>query len=157
VLFSVANGAAVGAAAFVELSQKDNGDPEETMELRMLEASRKEIQKKVADDDEGLSRIFHKVALFLDVYIWEPICTGLRFLHLAAIFIPVLAAVPAIWIGNRQPDRDGERSGTLWWYGFLVRAMEWAGPAFIKVSQSQPQLSHAAMSICYLSNISLNS
>jgi len=139
-LFSATNGAALGAVAFVELSQQGNDDPEETTELRMLQASRKEIQKKVAEDDEGLSRIFHKAVLFLDIYIWEPICTGFRFLHLAAIFIPVLAAVPIIWIGARQPERDNEKSGTLWWYRFLVRAMEWAGPAFIKVIQSQAPL-----------------
>ncbi|KAK6858171.1 ABC1 family protein [Apiospora arundinis] len=44
----------------------------------------------------------------------------------------VILAVPAIWVGTRQPDHDNERSGTLWWYGFLVQAMEWSGPAFIK-------------------------
>lgn len=99
----------------------------------MLQASRKEIAKKVDDDDRGLSRLRHKVVYFLDVYVWEPLCTGFRFLHLAVIFVPVILAVPAIWIGRRQKDRNNERAGTLWWYGFLVKGMEWAGPAFIKV------------------------
>ena len=99
----------------------------------MLEVSRKEIAKKVADDDRGLSRIRHKILIFLDLYIWEPLCTGVRFLQLLVIFVPVIVSVPAIWIGTRQKDRDNERSGTLWWYGFLVIAMEYAGPAFIKV------------------------
>jgi aarF domain-containing kinase len=55
-------------------------------------------------------------------------------MHLAIIFIPVVAAVPAIWIGRKVQDHDNARTGTLWWYRFLVKAMERAGPAFIKVS-----------------------
>jgi aarF domain-containing kinase len=51
------------------------------------------------------------------------------------IFVPVILSVPAIWFGRRHSDKDGERSGTLWWYGFLVRSMELAGPAFIKLGQ----------------------
>ncbi|KAK7708008.1 hypothetical protein SLS64_006830 [Diaporthe eres] len=101
----------------------------------MLQASRKEISKKVDDDDRGLSRLRHKVVYFLDVYVWEPLCTGFRFFHLALIFVPVILAVPAMWIGRRQKDRNNERAGTLWWYGFLVKGMEWAGPAFIKLGQ----------------------
>jgi aarF domain-containing kinase len=125
--------AILGTAAFVQLSQHDNGGTDETSETRMLEVSRKEIQKKLDDDDHGFSRMRHQVVLFLDLYIWEPICTGLRFLHLVVIFVPVIITVPAIWMGKRQSEHDNERSGTLWWYGFLVKAMEWAGPAFIKV------------------------
>ena len=124
---------ALGTAAFVQLSQQDNGGTDETAESRMLEASRREIQKTVDDDKSGMVRLGHQFMLIIDIYIWEPICTGFRFLHLLAIFVPAIATVPAIWIGRRQPDRDNERSGALWWYGFLVRAMEWAGPAFIKV------------------------
>jgi aarF domain-containing kinase len=101
--------------------------------MRMLQVSREEIAKRVADDDTGLRRIRHQIVLFLDLYIWEPLCTGVRFLQLATIFVPVILTVPVIWVGRRQPEHDNERSGTLWWYGFLVQAMEWAGPAFIKV------------------------
>jgi aarF domain-containing kinase len=138
-LLAASNGA-LGTAVFVELSQKDNQDTDETGERRMLSVSREEIKKKVDDDDTGFSRLRHQVVLFLDLYIWEPICTGLRFLQLAAIFVPVILTVPAIWVGPRQPDRDNERSGTLWWYGFLVKAMEWAGPAFIKVDRHAVQI-----------------
>lgn len=123
---------ALGTAAFVKLSENEEASGD-TGEQRMLQASRKEIAKKVDDDDRGLSRLRHKVVFFLDVYVWEPLCTGFRFLHLALIFVPVILAVPAIWMGRRRKDRNNERSGTLWWYGFLVTGMEWAGPAFIKV------------------------
>jgi aarF domain-containing kinase len=108
---------------------------EQTAELRMLEISREEMKRKVSDDDSGLSRVAHSVMIFLDVYVWEPLATGIRFLQLVVIFVPVILCVPAIWVGRRQPSRDNERSGTLWWYGFLVNAMEWAGPAFIKLGQ----------------------
>lgn len=124
--------AALGTAAFVKLSENEEASGD-TGEMRMLQASRKEIAKKVDDDDRGFSRLRHKVVYFLDVYVWEPLCTGFRFIHLALIFVPVILAVPAIWIGRRQRDRNNERAGTLWWYGFLVKGMEWAGPAFIKV------------------------
>ena len=99
----------------------------------MLEASRKEIEKKIPDDMHGVKRIFRSIWVFLDQYIYEPIATSMRFLHLVFIFVPVIVTVPVIWLGRRQRDRDNERGGTLWWYGFLVSSMERAGPAFIKV------------------------
>lgn len=99
----------------------------------MLEASRDEIKKKVGDDVHGFRRFRDSIVYFAEVYIWEPICTGLRFLHLVVIFVPVMVTVPALWIGPRDPNRDNERSGRLWWYWFLVKSMERAGPAFIKV------------------------
>lgn len=118
----------------MELSGEENADPSQTGERRMLQASRAEIAKKVDDNDRGVSRLYHNIILYLDLYLWEPLCTGFRFLHLAVIFVPVLAAVPIIWIGKRHKDRDNERTGALAWYNFLVKGMEWAGPAFIKVS-----------------------
>jgi aarF domain-containing kinase len=133
ILWASGNGAALGAAAFIELSEKDNGGTEQTAEMRMLEVSRKEIAKGVDKNDHGFSRVRHTVVYYLDVYLWEPLCTGFRFVHLFFIFTPVIAAVPIIWFGPRQKDRDNERSGTLWWYEFLVWSMERAGPAFIKV------------------------
>lgn len=125
--------ATLSPAAFVQLSEEDNGGTESTAEGRMLEASRDEIRKKVADDVHGFKRLRDSIVLCLDLYIWEPICTGLRFLHLFVIFVPVIISVPAIWIGRRNQKKDNERPGTLWWYRFLVRSMERAGPAFIKV------------------------
>ncbi|KAK5654325.1 hypothetical protein OQA88_7503 [Cercophora sp. LCS_1] len=134
VLFAAANGA-LATAAFVQLSEKENAGPEDTGEKRMLQVSREEIKKKVDEDYRGLRRARHQIVLFLDLYIWEPICTGVRFLELVVIFVPVMLTVPVIWVGRRRADRDGERTGTLWWYHFLVKAMEWAGPAFIKLGQ----------------------
>ncbi|KAI4222353.1 MAG: hypothetical protein L6R36_006213 [Xanthoria steineri] len=121
-------------AAFVRLSEEDNGDGK-TPEEHMLQASREEIRKAVPDSVHGLTRVWRNIYLFLDLYIYEPIATGFRFLHLAIIFLPVLGTIPVIWLGRRVKDRDHERAGTLWWYNFLVRSMERAGPAFIKLGQ----------------------
>jgi len=102
----------------------------------MLEASRQEIKKQVKDDVRGWRRFRDWIIFVVDLYIWEPLCTGLRFLHLVVIFVPVFACVPAIWVGTRVKNRNMERTGTLWWYWFLVKSMERAGPAFIKVLRS---------------------
>ena len=124
--------ATLSPAAFIKLSEEDHEDGR-SGEEQMLEASREEIEKKIPDDMHGIKRGFRSIWVFLDEYIYEPIATGLRLLHLVIIFVPVIVTVPAIWIGGRQRDRDNERIGTLWWYGFLVSSMERAGPAFIKV------------------------
>ncbi|KAK3316638.1 hypothetical protein B0H66DRAFT_299997 [Apodospora peruviana] len=134
ILLASGNGV-LATAAFVELSEEDNTGTDKTSEIRMLEASREEMKKVVDENDRGLTRLRHQIVLFLDLYIWEPICTGVRFLQLVVIFVPVILTVPTIWVGRRQPDRDNERTGTLWWYNFLVKAMEWAGPSFIKLGQ----------------------
>jgi aarF domain-containing kinase len=118
----------------VQLSEKENDGTELTAEGRMLAASRQEIKKEVGDDVRGWRRVRDSIVLFVDLYVWEPLCTGLRFLHLVVIFVPVIACVPAIWVGRRVKEKNNERKGTLWWYWFLVKSMERAGPAFIKVS-----------------------
>lgn len=99
----------------------------------MLAASRAEIAKVVPPSLHGFARVRRSVWLFLDNYVVEPIATGLRFLHLVVIFVPVILTVPVIWFGPRVKERDMERAGTLWWYGFLVHGMERAGATFIKV------------------------
>lgn len=123
-------------AAFVLLSEEDNGDGK-SPEEHMLEASRAEIQKRVPDEVRGLKRPWRWLCFFVDVYIFEPVATGFRFLHLVVIFVPVIITIPVIWVGSRLKDHYNERTGTIWWYGFLVRSMERAGPAFIKVSESE--------------------
>jgi aarF domain-containing kinase len=119
--------------AFVRLSEKKDGDDDRTGTESMLRASMDEAEERVPDGVRGLRRAGEVVMLWFDVYIIEPVCTGLRFLHLAFIFVPVIFAVPFIWYGVRVMNRDNEREGTLLWYAILVNAMERAGPAFIKV------------------------
>ena len=141
--------AALSPLAFVELSESQqpasNGDDDSlddiTSEERMLAVSRAEIAKVVPSNLHGFARARRKVWLFLDNYVVEPVATGLRFLHLALIFVPVIFTIPVIWIGSRVKERDSERTGTLWWYGFLIGSLERGGPAFIKVGYSPPSMS----------------
>ncbi|KAK4687602.1 hypothetical protein P7C73_g2519, partial [Tremellales sp. Uapishka_1] len=76
-------------------------------------------------------------------YILEPFLTTLRFLHLALLFGPVILTAPMLYIGSPEirkkrgkPVAEEEETwGAVWWYGFLVRQMERAGPTFIKLGQ----------------------
>jgi aarF domain-containing kinase len=135
--------AALSPGAFLEIAEKGNGG-EHTGEMQMLEASRNEVRKTVSEDKRGLSRLVQEIHVFFYCYVYEPIATGVRFLHLVIIFLPVISTVPVIWFGRRNPDRGGERSGTLWWFDFLVSSMERAGPAFIKVAQISRSFSSIA-------------
>lgn len=134
--------ALLSPAAFVALSEADTSDGK-TPEEHMLEASRAEIAKEVPADVHGLKKIWIKISLGFDIYIFEPVATTLRFLHLVVIFLPVIVTVPALWIGPRRPGNGDERSGSIWWYSFLVHSMERAGPAFIKVERRR-----AAVYLC---------
>ncbi|KAF2268111.1 ABC1-domain-containing protein [Lojkania enalia] len=127
--------AALSTLALVAIGNHGSGNGEKTHEEAMLEASRRELKEQVPTRLQNSKKLRREIYFFVDTYVIEPICTGLRFLHLVIIFVPVLVTVPAIWLGKRQPDRDNERSGTLWWYRFLVRSMERAGAAFIKLGQ----------------------
>lgn len=119
-------------AAFLQLAEEGDGG-RKTGEKLMLEESRNEVRKSVAEDARGVSRLRQSLSVFWTCYVYDPIATGVRFAHLAFIFLPVILTAPAVWLGRKVKDRNGLRTGTLWWYGFLVQAMERAGPAFIKV------------------------
>ena len=131
--------AALSPAAFIRLSEEEHRDGE-SGERHMLEASREEISLKIPEDSHGIQRVWISIVVVFDRYIYEPIATSLRFLHLMVIFVPVVVVLPVLWVGRRQGGRHDERTGTLWWYGYLVRSMERAGPAFIKVC-TNPSLS----------------
>ena len=82
-------------------------------------------------------------------YIIEPLLTALRFLRLAFIFGPVILASPMLLVGSsgsghvskrsRRKQEDDENWGAVWWYSFLVKQMERAGPTFIKVRRISRQ------------------
>ena len=127
--------AALSPAAFIELSEREDDDDGKTGEQQMLEASRAELAEQAPMWVGSSTRVRRSIWRFFDSWIIEPIATGLRFLHLVFIFVPVIATVPMIWIGARSGERDGERWGTVWCYGFLVSSMERAGAAFIKVGR----------------------
>ncbi|KAL4965382.1 ABC1 kinase family protein [Aspergillus stella-maris] len=125
--------AALAPGAFVKIAETEDGDS--TGEKRMLEASREEMREHIIERTEGRLGFGGPTIAYWVYYVWDSIATGFRFLHLVAIFLPVILTTPTIWIGRRIEGQDGARSGTLWWYKFLVKSMERAGPAFIKLGQ----------------------
>jgi aarF domain-containing kinase len=125
----------------VSLSERGDDDEGKTAEQQMLEASRKELDECVPKRLEKSKKVRRGIYFFIEDYIIEPLATGLRFLHLVIIFVPVIVTIPVIWLGKRHADRSDERSGTLWWYGFLVGSMERAGAAFIKVGYTDNVIS----------------
>ena len=122
----------------------------------MLEVSREEIRKSVAEDAKGLTRLRQSLYVWCYCYVYDPIATGFRFAHLVLIFMPVILTFPAVWIGKRVQERGGERTGTLWWFQFLVRSMERAGPAFIKVGGLSLLAKHTEYKLTYLDSRSLD-
>jgi aarF domain-containing kinase len=128
--------AALSPTAFVSIGEEEKEEDDgKTSEERMLELSREEIDNYVPERLRNSKGFRVGLWRFVDTWIVEPFATGLRFLHLLFIFVPVIATIPVIYFGRRIPDRDDERSGTIWWYGFLVSSMERAGAAFIKLGQ----------------------
>ena len=69
----------------------------------------------------------------LQDFIWEPILTARRFIHLFYLFVPVIITVPMLLVGSPDKQLRGDRWGAVWWYGFLVKRMQAAGPTFTKV------------------------
>lgn len=120
------------AAASAAPEESDGGD---ALEKCMLEASERDRKARSAipEDLSLIRKLVRSSVLFVVDYIIEPIATGYRFITLVAIFAPVILAVPCVYLGGRLSDKSVERTGTLWWYGFLVRSLERAGPTFIKV------------------------
>ena len=98
-----------------------------------------------------------KIMHFLQSRVMEPLLTARRFLYLCFLFVPVLVTAPMLLIGApgsggprqrrsgngkdkmtkrrrlKLSEGEGERWGALWWYDFMVRQMQKAGPTFIKV------------------------
>lgn len=92
-----------------------------------------EVQLKSVLEQRSTVGLVRRV---LEDWLIEPVLTTLRFLHLAALFVPVILLVPAVWVGPRERLKNGDkgdRSGAIWWYGVLVAQMQRAGPSFIKV------------------------
>ncbi|CCU75463.1 putative ubiquinone biosynthesis protein [Blumeria hordei DH14] len=122
----LAGAISLSPATFIQLSEEENNSTNETAEGRMLAASREEIQEKFKDDPSRWQWLKKNAVMIVNIYIREPLCTGLRFLHLITIFVPIIIAVPVLWCG---------KAGENWWFTFLVKGMEKAGPAFIKLGQ----------------------
>lgn len=127
--------AALSPTAFVQIGEADEKEDGLTGEERMLAASREEIDNYIPEALQGSKRWRIQIWRFLNTYILEPIATGIRFLHLVVIFVPVLITFPVVFIGPQRAEQDNETALSIWWYGFLVWSMERGGAAFIKLGQ----------------------
>jgi aarF domain-containing kinase len=101
----------------------------------MLEESEREREElgKPPHNRGLVVRFLQDIRVFFVNWVVEPIATGLRFSHLVLIFLPVILAIPLVYIGPRLAERSGERTGTILWYAFLLKTLERAGPTFVKV------------------------
>lgn len=119
----------------------------DTFEMGLYLSSQKEIQEKISEARErkldrcrnGFTFYAKKLFFVIKDNIIEPISTLFRFLELSAIFLPVLLAYPVSFFGRHRAvdgdDKTLETSGSLMWYTMLRKALEWAGPSFIKLGQ----------------------
>ncbi|KAI8990948.1 hypothetical protein BDF20DRAFT_841809 [Mycotypha africana] len=89
-----------------------------------------------------LIRLCQHIIQWLDIYVLEPILTLRRLTHILLLFTPVVVTAPfALFlpVGSRSSNNEypdfGERDATLWWFDFLAKQMERAGPTFIKLAQ----------------------
>ncbi|KAI0052521.1 ABC1-domain-containing protein [Auriscalpium vulgare] len=89
----------------------------------------------VSSPSEHEQTISARIKLLLRDFIWEPLLTARRFIHLFALFIPLLLSSPMLLVGTPDARLQGEKWGAVWWYDFLVAQMERAGPTFIKLAQ----------------------
>ncbi|KAE8223675.1 hypothetical protein CF319_g3326 [Tilletia indica] len=107
-----------------------------------------EIEEKEAQSAKRnpIVRLFIRIHTWLQTWIIEPIGTGKRFLVLVFLFAPLIITLPMLMVGRRREggrrrgrkvatSEDGQRWGAMWWFSFLVKQMERAGPTFIKLAQ----------------------
>ncbi|KAK9719075.1 hypothetical protein K7432_005054 [Basidiobolus ranarum] len=99
---------------------------------------RQNLDSKTVEEHKERSlivRIIHQFRNVLSIYIFEPIRISCRFVYLLIVFVPLVVTAPVVFLGKRNPERENETTGSLWWYDFVVLQMERAGPTFIKLSQ----------------------
>ncbi|TFK56667.1 ABC1-domain-containing protein [Heliocybe sulcata] len=97
--------------------------------------TRKPLEPIISSPLEANHTFLGRIARIFRNSIWEPILTARRFIHLLALFLPVLISAPMVLVGLPEAKYEGDRWGAVWWYGFLVEQMERAGPTFIKLAQ----------------------
>ena len=131
-----------------EITEEHHNEQSEYQQLD--EESVKKYAPTLEDQDEmhhpNRPKFIKSVQLFFIRWITEPLGTAKRFIVLVCIFLPVLVTVPLLFVGSRREGgrrrgkrtsikEEGQRWGAMWWFGFLVRSLERAGPTFIKLAQ----------------------
>jgi len=98
-----------------------------SVEQRIQDSIDEDEEERNALPDQVVARAFVQVWYTIRRWVVEPFGTLRRFLYLAFIFGPVILTSP-IALGSNQDYK-------VWWYNFLVKQMERAGPSFIKLGQ----------------------
>ncbi|TBU49914.1 ABC1-domain-containing protein [Dichomitus squalens] len=99
------------------------------------EAAAESLHPVIMSPYESDRTLLGRIRDFLRDRILEPVLTAQRFVYLCFLFVPVLLTAPMLLIGPPESKLGGDRWGAVWWYGFLTRQMQYAGPTFIKLAQ----------------------
>ena len=97
------------------------------------DARRFSDQDMIGSPAEPQCSLCFRIIGVLQDFIWEPILTARRFIHLFCLFVPVIITMPMLLVGSPDKQLQGDRWGAVWWYDLLVKRMQAAGPTFIKV------------------------
>lgn len=119
----------------------------DTFEMGLYISSQKQLQEEAEKERERIittsvmPSFFKRILYRINDVIIEPVLTLLRFLELSSIFIPLLIIYPITCLGHHKTLKvDSNRvvketSGSLLWFKLLRKALEFAGPTFIKLGQ----------------------
>ncbi|CCE64665.1 hypothetical protein TPHA_0I01610 [Tetrapisispora phaffii CBS 4417] len=123
------------------LSPDSKGD---TLEMGLYIASQRELEESKARDAELaimqskniLTRQLRRLVYYVTDLL-EPLFVTIRFLELSIIFVPILITYPISFFGKRiyYGNDIVETQGSLVWYRLFRKALELAGPSFIKLGQ----------------------
>ncbi|RXW19167.1 hypothetical protein EST38_g6693 [Candolleomyces aberdarensis] len=116
-----------------------NRRPDDNVPSRVFSSPKlipcRDVQPLILSPSEVDLDVGSRLRVLLRNKLWEPIFTAGRFVHLFILFFPVILSSPMLLVGQPSKRYRGDRWGAVWWYGFLVRQMEAAGPTFIKLAQ----------------------
>ncbi|KAJ8481204.1 hypothetical protein ONZ45_g15383 [Pleurotus djamor] len=124
--------AAGGLALFISSRPSK---PQDVFASPAMLPCRENIVPTILSPAEPDKHVARRLLDLLRSYIWEPVLTAKRFIYLFFLFAPVIISSPMLLVGKPRKRLHGDRWGAVWWYGFLVRRMEAAGPTFIKLAQ----------------------
>ncbi|VDB86595.1 unnamed protein product [Peniophora sp. CBMAI 1063] len=131
----------IGGVALLAYSRPQDKKPVLSEVLRsptLIPCSERErvgAETFILSPSEHESTFSGRIIAILRDSIWEPLLTARRFVYLCILFFPVILSSPMVLVGKQEKRWQGDRWGAVWWYGFLVRQMERAGPTFIKLAQ----------------------
>ncbi|RXK35082.1 Atypical/ABC1/ABC1-C protein kinase [Tremella mesenterica] len=141
VRFLIITGVGLGLLVYLRQPVKNDSLSPEYIPIHSTSISASQEPAQIVAASPAEPRL--TLILAFQIYIFEPIATLVRFFHLALLFGPVILLSPMLVVGKpSNPRRRGkpvmdeeENWGALWWYSFLVKQMERAGPSFIKLGQ----------------------